>query len=126
MTVRPSLAVLAVLAWLGPVAGGDAAALYYVVDGDTLYMGAEKIRILGIDAPETHPSHCANEARLGKQATDRLGALLAAGPLKIERHGFDQYGRTLAKITVGGVDVGAELVAERLAHVYVNHKLPWC
>jgi len=26
----------------------------------------------------------------------------------------------------GRVDVGAELVAERLAHVYVNHKLPWC
>lgn len=36
-----------------------------VVDGDTFYIGGEKVRIPGIDAPETHPPRCAYEAKLG-------------------------------------------------------------
>lgn len=33
----------------------------------------------------------------------------------IEREGTDSYGRTLARITVGGMDVGEWLVAKGLA-----------
>ena len=38
-----------------------------VVDGDTFWIGGEKVRIAGIDAPETHPPRCDDEARLGEQ-----------------------------------------------------------
>ena len=43
-----------------------------VVDGDTLYYQGTKVRIADIDTPETHPSRCAAEARLGDAATRRL------------------------------------------------------
>src|SRR6185369_6931931 len=36
-----------------------------VVDGDTFWMDGVKIRIADIDAPETHPPHCARERELG-------------------------------------------------------------
>src|SRR4051812_37460338 len=54
-----------------------------VVDGDTFWMDGEKIRIADIDAPETHPSRCAEEERLGNAATRRLQALLSAGPVRL-------------------------------------------
>jgi hypothetical protein len=40
-----------------------------VVDGDTIWLGGEKIRVADIDAPETHEPRCAAERKLGDQAT---------------------------------------------------------
>src|SRR4051812_41715477 len=40
-----------------------------VVDGDTIWLKGEKIRIADIDAPETHEPRCASEKELGDQAT---------------------------------------------------------
>jgi endonuclease YncB( thermonuclease family) len=73
-----------------------------VVDGDTLNCGGERIRLLGIDAPEL-PGHC----RKGRAcapgdpyaSTDSL-KLAISGSLGIQRVGTDHYGRTLA--IVGG------------------------
>src|SRR3546814_100399 len=50
-----------------------------VVDGDTFWFAGEKYRIADIDTPETHPPRCAEEARLGRAATDRLRVWLNAG-----------------------------------------------
>src|SRR5689334_9400441 len=47
-----------------------------VVDGDTAWVGGVKVRIADIDAPETHPPHCPEEARLGERATRRLAELM--------------------------------------------------
>ena len=51
-----------------------------VIDGDTFKLGQRKIRIVGIDAPETHPANCPEEARLGEAATAELMRLLNQGP----------------------------------------------
>lgn len=51
-----------------------------MIDGDTFKLGDRKIRIIGIDAPETHPPRCAAEAAMGEAATARLQALLNEGP----------------------------------------------
>ena len=51
-----------------------------VIDGDTFKLGERKIRVIGIDAPETHPPRCAAEAAMGEAATARLQALLNEGP----------------------------------------------
>ena len=40
-----------------------------VIDGDTIRFEGEKIRIVGLDTPETHPPSCAREADLGRQST---------------------------------------------------------
>src|SRR3546814_16838672 len=52
-----------------------------VVDGDTFWIDGEKVRVADIDAPETQPSRCAEDARLGKAATERIRALPDAEPV---------------------------------------------
>jgi endonuclease YncB( thermonuclease family) len=105
---------------------GPGARVNCVVDGDTFWMGGRKIRILDIDAPETHPPRCAREARLGEAATDRLHALLNAGEVRIAREGEDRYGRTLARVSADGRPVGDVLIAEGLARPYAGGRRPWC
>src|SRR3546814_9600663 len=55
-----------------------------VVDGDSFWFAGEKYRIADIDTPETHPSRCAEEARLGAAATRRLRGWLNAGAFRLE------------------------------------------
>jgi micrococcal nuclease len=97
-----------------------------VVDGDTVRINFRRIRLSGIDAPETHPSRCAAEKELGDRATRRLLEILNAGRWVETTHGRDIYGRTLATFAVGSADVGAMLVKEGLARLYLNHREPWC
>ncbi|MDV3458737.1 thermonuclease family protein [Sphingomonas sp. HF-S4] len=99
-----------------------------VVDGDTFWFAGERIRIADIDAPETHPPRCAEEARLGKAATQRLHALLNQGPvvLEIEGRDTDRYGRKLRMVTRGGRSLGDQLVSEGLARPWTGRRQPWC
>ena len=100
-----------------------------VMDGDTFYFRGESIRIADLDAPETHPPHCALEARLGAAATDRLRGLLSTGPFEIRRAGFrdeDRYGRKLRTIHRDGRSLGDILVAEGLARQWTGRREPWC
>jgi len=99
-----------------------------VVDGDTFWMDGTKIRIADIDAPETHPSRCAEEARLGDAATLRLQALLSAGPVTLAPadRDTDRYGRKLRIVMRGNVSLGDMLVSEGLARHWTGRRQPWC
>ena len=99
-----------------------------VVDGDTIWMDGEKIRLADIDAPETHPSRCAEEARLGNAATERLRVLLNAGPVELAsaNRDTDRYGRKLRVVMQAGRSVGAALVGEGLARPWEGRRRPWC
>jgi endonuclease YncB( thermonuclease family) len=100
-----------------------------IVDGDTFWVGGDKIRIADIDTPETHPPRCAHEAELGERATRRLAALLAEGPFDLQPIGgrdTDQYGRKLRIVTRGGRSLGDQLVAEGLARTWTGRREPWC
>ncbi len=99
-----------------------------VVDGDTFWIDGEKVRIADIDAPETHPSRCPEEARLGNAATRRLQALLSAGPVTLEAadRDTDRYGRKLRIVSRGGQSIGGQLVEEGLARRWTGHREPWC
>lgn len=89
-----------------------------VSDGDSFRLGDERIRLLGLDAPELaqqcdgadgHPWAC------GRAARDRMAVLLAAGIADCQPDGTDRYGRLLATCTVAGQDLGAAMVGEGLA-----------
>ncbi len=99
-----------------------------VIDGDTFRYGGERIRILDIDAPETHPSRCDYEARLGAEAARRLLDLLNEGPLTLRSSGRDEdrYGRKLRLVFSEGRSVGRILVSEGLAREWTGRRLPWC
>lgn len=99
-----------------------------VVDGDTFYLGGEKIRIAGIDAPETHPSRCPREEALGDAATARLQELLSGGAISLSAidRDRDRYGRLLRNVAVDGRDVGNILVTEGVARPYGGGRRSWC
>jgi endonuclease YncB( thermonuclease family) len=99
-----------------------------VVDGDTVWIGGRKVRITGIDAPETHEPKCPREAALGNAAAERLRVLLSSGTLTFEAGNRDRdgNGRLLRNIAVDGRDVGTTLIAAGLARRYAGAKKPWC
>jgi len=99
-----------------------------VVDGDTIYLEGQKIRIAGIDAPETHDYDCPEELALGDRATDRLQALLNGGAVTLTSIDRDEdvYGRKLREVAVDGSDVGDTLISEGLARAYGGGRRSWC
>jgi len=99
-----------------------------VVDGDTLWLGGEKIRVADIDAPETHPARCAEEQALGDRATQRLRQLLNGGAVSLEPidRDEDRHGRKLRIVLVDGRSVGDTLVDEGLARRYAGRRRAWC
>ena len=122
----PVLAVVMALAPAVACASFEAVtAAPVIIDGDTFDIGTERIRLKGPDAPESHKARCAAEQVVAKQATNRLQQLLAAGPITIQRDGIDRYGRTLAVVMTGGVDVGEALIAEGLAVRWQPGRRAW-
>lgn len=99
----------------------------YIIDGDTISIGGQRIRIANIDAPETHPPRCLDEARLGLAATAKLKELLGSGSVTMTGAGHDRYGRELRYVQVDGQDVGEMMLAAGLARSYAGgKKLGWC
>lgn len=105
-----------------------------VIDGDTLALSdGRRIRLAGIDAPETgHRAACAAEAALAARATRALAALVTSGrPLTLHRppgetRDLDRYGRQLRDLDVGGRDAGRTLVAQGLARPWRGWRASWC
>jgi len=88
------------------------------VDGDTLRLGGERIRLVGLDAPERDQTCTdANGAEwpCGEAARQRMAALVADGGLSCAPRGRDRYDRLLAVCTMGTKDVAAAMVTEGLA-----------
>lgn len=98
-----------------------------VIDGDTVHIDGEKIRLSGIDTPEKgHQAECLAERMLSALATARLNALLAGAEVRIEREGVDRYGRTLAKLYARGEDVAGVLISEGLGRPWRGRQEDWC
>lgn len=99
-----------------------------VVDGDTAWITGVKVRIADIDAPETHPPRCEEEARLGERATERLAELMNAGPFEVIVNGRaqDRYGRQLRVLMRDGRSLGQQLIDEGLARRWDGARRPWC
>lgn len=101
---------------------------YYVtkvVDGDTFWAnnGAEKdikVRLIGIDAPESRKTGKKEIGYFGKEAKDYLTKLLSEKYVKLvsDVDSLDRYGRTLAYVYLqNGMFVNAELVQNGYAVV---------
>ncbi|CAG1007315.1 MAG: thermonuclease family protein [Rhizobiaceae bacterium] len=100
-----------------------------VWDGDSIRLGltsdAEAVRIFNIDAPEIE-GQCSDETNLAQRSKNRLAALLAGQRVEIKHQGKDRYGRSLAAVTVNGVDAGDLLVSEGLARTWSGRRELWC
>lgn len=100
-----------------------------VIDGDTVRIGGDRYRLLGFDTPETRFAKCASELDLGNRATQRLAQLIRAEQI-VTLHvnsRRDRYDRFLARLEVGGQDVGPVLMSEGLARAYQGgQRMGWC
>jgi len=94
-----------------------------VVDGDTLDVAGDRIRLFGIDAPEKGQT-CTDASGVpwdcGGHATAALAQLVAAGVV-CEGNERDRYQRLVASCRVGGADVGAALVEAGAAFAYARY-----
>ena len=111
-------------------APAESARVGYVIDGDTFRLASgERIRIAGIDAPETQErqAKCRREIALGKTATARARALLDGQYVTVVRVGRS-YNRTVARVSLGGRDLAGELVRIGVARWWPRGKARpgWC
>ncbi|MEM2070808.1 MAG: thermonuclease family protein [Archaeoglobaceae archaeon] len=108
-----------------------------VVDGDTIKVNingtVEKIRVLGIDCPETRAANDpAKFQNISVEKLDYWGKVAKKFAeenlngknvtIKIDPYSDrkDRYGRTLAYVYLEGVDFGALMIQKGLARVYTN------
>jgi endonuclease YncB( thermonuclease family) len=89
-----------------------------VIDGDTLEIHGTRIRLWGVDAPESSQlcrGADSNLYRCGANAANDLDTFIARRPVKCTPISEDQYGRSVATCSVGGTDLGEWLVRNGLA-----------
>lgn len=95
-----------------------------VTDGDTIRCGDERIRLIGIDAPEL-PGHC-RRGRVcvsgdGAASRESLREGMKLGRIEIDRLGTDRYGRTLATVLAGETN----LSCWQLARGHAAYIMKW-
>ena len=92
-----------------------------VIDGDTIEIHGEPIRILDIDAPEGR-QYCTwpdgTQWRCGQQAARALQDWIARRIVTCESDRLDRFGRHLARCVVGGEDMATWLAQNGWAVPY--------
>ena len=117
-------ALMAILLMGGVAQAAEFVGIPRVVDGDTLEIGAVKVRLQGIDAPETDQI-CLNASgghwTCGIDARDRLAAHIAGHEIKCVSNGTDVYKRELGLCSLAGEDLNGWMVREGWALAYVKY-----
>ena len=95
-----------------------------IVDGDTIEIGKTKIRLLGIDAPETDQLCLDAKGKrwtCGITSRDKLIEFAAGQSWDCEITGLDKYGRSLGNCFVEGEDVSKWMVRSGWALAFVRY-----
>ncbi len=116
MLILRSLIVLMLLT--GPTLALEGRAR--VVDGDTLELAGERVRLFGIDAPELDQVCDRGGAAwaCGAAARDMLAKIVAGGRLTCAVQDVDRYGRAVAVCLRQDTDVAALMVRQGGALAY--------
>ena len=92
----------------------------HVIDGDTLDVGGVRIRLHGIDAPESGQSCRAggNRWSCGCGAARALAGWIGGSSIACQERDRDRYGRIVAVCRASGMNLNAWMVAEGWAFAY--------
>lgn len=98
-----------------------------VIDGDTIDVGAVRVRLYGIDAPEIgQPCNRPGQAiDCGRWVKQRTSAMYMGRWANCERLTTDSYGRAVARCKVAGQDIAARLVAQGMARAYRRYSMDY-
>lgn len=94
-----------------------------VVDGDTIEIRGERIRLWGVDAPEASQTCERGGAayRCGSSAANALDRWLSGRLVTCIEQDRDRYDRIVARCSVSGEDVGSWLVSQGHALRYTRY-----
>ena len=103
-----------------------------IVDGDTMTIDGQRIRLFAIDAPESG-QNCERRSEhwaCGETATEQLRSLTDGNSVSCEQQDIDQYGRIVAICRAGRYDLGKTMVEygyatafRRYSEIYVDDEL---
>jgi endonuclease YncB( thermonuclease family) len=122
-----AVALAAVLTVVGAQAGETIVGTASVIDGDTIEIHGQRIRLHGIDTPESSqlcerdgkPYRCGQVAALA--LSDRIGRR----PVSCEGRDMDRYGRVVAVCSQSGEDLNAWLVRQGYGVAYRKYSLDY-
>lgn len=94
-----------------------------IIDGDSLEIGDNRIRLMGIDAPE-YTQYCKNKDKTkyncGIEAKNYLEQIINNATITCKVHKKDQYDRDLCTCYKDDLDINAEMVRSGYALVYLE------
>jgi endonuclease YncB( thermonuclease family) len=107
---------------------GELRKVVRVVDGDTIVVSPnEKVRLIGVDTPETvHPKKAVecfgkDAKEFTRRAVEGKTIRLVLDEVNTKRRHKDRYGRTLAYTYLAdGTMLNAELIRQGYAHAYTR------
>jgi endonuclease YncB( thermonuclease family) len=98
-----------------------------ITDGDTLKINDQRIRLHGIDAPESAQT-CQVDGEpwdCGQAATEALESLTEGKEVRCEERDIDRYDRIVAVCYSGGMDLNEQMVRMGLALAYRRYSLDY-
>lgn len=107
---------------------GEKATVTRVIDGDTIHAGGHKIRIIGLDAPESKhprkPVEC-----FSSEATNRMSELVSGKTVYLvadpSQDSVDKYKRKLFYVYLeDGTNVAYQMIKDGYAHEYTYNSNP--
>ena len=119
-------AIILVLA-LGSTQAADLTGKPRIIDGDTIAFGDQRIRLHGIDAPESKQTCTANGKpwNCGEEATFALAYLVGNHWIRCEEKDRDRYGRIVAVCYAGPHDLNAKMVSDGWALAYRRYSIDY-
>ena len=121
------LIALALVMVLPVPAFADITGQVRVIDGDTLEVAGQRIRLHGIDAPESRQLCRLDRKpwRCGGEATNALRAVIAGRKVSCKELDRDRYRRIVAKCMVERTDIGGWMVTEGWALAYRRYSIDY-
>ena len=95
-----------------------------LIDGDTIEIREQVIRLHGIDAPESGQQCFDSDERAypcGEQATDALRDLIGGRSVTCQGDSFDQYDRLIARCSTTLLDLNVEMVRQGWAVAFLRY-----
>jgi endonuclease YncB( thermonuclease family) len=126
--MRTAVAIMCCLAAVAPARAEQVQAVPQIVDADTIYAGPTKIRLSGIDAPETDQT-CIDASgkdwKCGIEAREKLRAFAHERSWVCDLAGTDIYKRHLGSCSIDGEDVSRWLVRNGWALAFRRYSVAY-